>query len=82
MSDIDDRLTEIFRTTFADESIELAPEMTADDIPAWDSITHIQLVFAVEEEFGITLSMKDLESLDDVGALRAAIARHLERAAG
>ncbi len=82
MSDIDDRLTEIFRTTFADESIELAPEMTADDIPAWDSITHIQLIFAVEEEFGIKLSMKDLESLDDVGALRAAIARHLERAAG
>jgi acyl carrier protein len=56
--------------------------MTADDIPAWDSITHIQLIFAVEEEFGINLSMKDLESLDDVGALRAAIARHLERAAG
>ena len=82
MSDIDDRLTEIFRTTFADESIELAPEMTADDIPAWDSITHIQLIFAVEEEFGIKLSMKDLESLDDVDALRAAIARHLERAAG
>ncbi len=82
MSDIDDRLTEIFRTTFADESIELAPEMTADDIPAWDSITHIQLIFAVEEEFGIKLSMKDLEFLDDVGALRAAIARHLERAAG
>jgi acyl carrier protein len=82
MSTIDDRLTEVFRTTFADESIELSPEMTADDIPAWDSITHIQLIFAVEEEFGINLSMKDLESLDDVGALRAAIARHLERAAG
>jgi acyl carrier protein len=82
MSTIDDRLTEVFRTTFADESIELSPEMTADDIPAWDSITHIQLIIAVEEEFGINLSMKDLESLDDVGALRAAIARHLERAAG
>lgn len=82
MSTIDDRLTEVFRTTFADESIELSPEMTADDIPAWDSITHIQLIFTVEEEFGIKLSMKDLESLDDVGALRAAISRHLERAAG
>ena len=46
--------------------------MTADDIPAWDSITHIQLIFAVEEEFGIRLTMQDLESLDDVGALRGA----------
>lgn len=82
MNDIGSRLTEVFRTTFADESIELSPEMTADDIPAWDSVTHIQLIFAVEEEFGITLSMKDLEALDDVGALEAAIARHLDRAAG
>ncbi len=77
MDDIDSRLTEVFRTTFSDESIELRPEMTADDIPAWDSVTHIQLIFAVEEEFGITLSMKDLEGLDDVGALKAAIARRL-----
>jgi acyl carrier protein len=81
MTEIDSRLTEVFRATFADESIELRPETTADDIPAWDSVTHIQLIFAVEEEFGITLTMHDLESLDDVGALRAAVARHLERSA-
>lgn len=77
MDDIDSRLTEVFRTAFSDESIELRPEMTADDIPAWDSVTHIQLIFAVEEEFGIQLSMKDLEGLDDVGSLRAAIARRV-----
>ena len=81
MSEIDSRLTDVFRSTFADESIELSPEMTADDIAAWDSITHIQLIFAVEEEFGIRLTMQDLESLDDIGALRAAIARHLDRSA-
>jgi acyl carrier protein len=81
MSQIDNRLTDVFRATFADESIELSPEMTADDIPAWDSIAHIQLIFAVEEEFGIKLTMQDLEALYDVGALQAAIARHLERSA-
>ena len=77
MAEIEDRLTEVFRTTFADESIELSPAMTADDIPAWDSVSHIQLIFAVEEEFGIQLTMQDLETLDDVGALQAAITRHL-----
>ena len=45
-----------------------------------DSIARIRLIFAVEEEFGIKLSTHDLESLDDVGALQAAIARHLARA--
>lgn len=81
MHQIESRLTDVFRATFADESIELAPEMTADDVPAWDSVSHIQLIFAVEEEFGITLSTKDLETLEDVGALQAAITRHLERSA-
>jgi acyl carrier protein len=77
MADVHGRLTDIFRTVFADESIELSDEMTADDVAAWDSVTHIQLVFAVEEDFGIKLSMKDLETLENVGALRAAVERHL-----
>jgi acyl carrier protein len=82
MSDIDQRLTSIFRTTFGDEGIVLRPEMTADDIAGWDSVSHIQLIFAVEEEFGIRLSLKDLEGLEDVGALVGSISRHLGVAAG
>jgi acyl carrier protein len=81
MNQIESRLTDVFRTAFADEDIELRPEMTADDIPAWDSVAHIQLIFAIEEEFGITLSTKDLEELENVGALQAVVARHLERSA-
>ena len=80
MADTYERLTDIFRTVFGDESIELRDDMTAEDIAAWDSVSHIQLIFAVEEEFGIKLSMRDLESLEDVGALRAVIDRHLGRA--
>jgi len=42
---------------------------------------HINLIFAVEEEFGITLSMQDLETLHNVGALQAVIDRRLGRTA-
>jgi len=80
MDEIERRLTDVFRTTFGDESIVLHPEMTADDIAVWDSVSHIQLIFAVEEEFGIKLSMQDLEGLENVGALQAAVARHVARA--
>jgi acyl carrier protein len=79
MDEIENRLTDVFRVTFGDEGIALRDDMTADDIAAWDSVSHIQLVFAVEEEFGIKLSMRDLEGLEDVGALRQTIGRHLER---
>lgn len=75
MSEVRERLTEVFRTTFGDESIVLSPEMTADDIAAWDSVSHITLIYAIEDEFGITLSAKDLENLGNVGDLLAAVER-------
>lgn len=82
MSDIEDRLTSIFRTTFGDEGIVLRDDMTADDIDGWDSVSHIQLIFAVEDEFGIRMSMKDLEGLSDVGALIETIRRRSGAAVG
>ena len=75
MSDVMERLTEVFRATFGDEGIELSPEMTADDIAAWDSVSHITLIYAVEDEFGIKFSSRDLEGMGCVGDLAAAVER-------
>jgi acyl carrier protein len=69
VSDVVDRLTEVFRLTFGDETLVLDREMTADDIEGWDSATHITLIFAVEDEFDIKLSTRDLEQLTSVGDL-------------
>ena len=73
VSDVEQRLTEVFRTTFGDESIELQPEMTADDIENWDLVSHITLIYAVEDEFGIKFSTRDLERLACVGDLIALV---------
>ena len=51
------------------EEIILEREMTADDIEAWDSVSHITLIYAVEEEFDFTFSSKDLGALGCVGDL-------------
>jgi acyl carrier protein len=77
VSDVTERLTEVFRATFGDESIVIAREMTADDIPAWDSMTHITLIYAIEDEFGVKFSTKDLERLNCVGDLIDAVSRRL-----
>jgi acyl carrier protein len=75
MDDVMERLTGVFRATFGDETLELRPEMTADDVAAWDSVSHITLIYAVEDEFGLRFSPRDLEGLGCVGDLAAAIAR-------
>lgn len=75
VSEVTERLTEVFRTTFGDETITLRREMTADDIEAWDSMTHITLIYAIEDEFGIKFSSRDLEGFACVGDLVDLLAR-------
>ncbi len=77
MSDVTDRMTEVFRTTFGDETLVLAPQMTADDIAAWDSVTHITLIYALEDEFGVKFSTRDIEGFTCVGDMIACVERRL-----
>jgi acyl carrier protein len=77
VNDIVDRLTEVFRLTFGDESIVLDRAMTADDVAGWDSVSHITLIYAVEDEFGIKISTSDLEELTCVGDLIDIVARRV-----
>ncbi len=63
------KLTEVFRDVFDDESIELTETTTAADIEDWDSLSHIMLLSAVEDDFGIKFDMKAVQGLKDVGAM-------------
>ncbi|MCJ2132483.1 acyl carrier protein [Methylobacterium sp. J-026] len=62
-------LTQIFRDVLADDGIELHPETTADDVEGWDSASHINILLAAEEHFGIRMSSAEIERLTRVGAL-------------
>lgn len=61
------RLTPIFQEVFDDDHIIPHSNMTANDVPAWDSLSNIRLVVAVEEEFGIQFSTGEVASLNNVG---------------
>jgi len=73
--DVNDRLTEVFRTTFGDEALVLEPGLTADDVAGWDPVSHITLIYAIEDEFGMKFSTRDLEGLTCVGDLVAVVER-------
>lgn len=66
------KLEEIFEDVF-DEKIPLSAETTAEDVEDWDSLTHITLMAAVEGEFGIKFSMKEVSSMKNVGEMVAII---------
>ena len=68
-----DRLNEIFREVFDDEDIEISPEMTANDVDGWDSLSHVNLILAIESRFDIRFSQKELLTFRNVGDLMKSI---------
>ena len=66
--DISNKLSEVFSDVFDDE-IVVTDEMTAADIPEWDSLMHITLIAEVEDAFGIKFSMKDVLGMQNVGEM-------------
>ena len=69
MENIYQRLTTIFHDVFEDESIVLTPELTAAEVPEWDSLSHIRLVLAVQTAFQTSFSAAQIASLRNVGDL-------------
>ncbi len=68
-NDVIKRLTEIFRDVFDDDSIVISEKTTAADIEDWDSIEHINLIGAVEDEFGMRFKMKEVAGMKNVGEM-------------
>ena len=64
-----ERLNEVFRDVFDDETIKVKDTTTADDIEDWDSLEHINLVVAVEKCFGIKFTMGEVTGMKNVGAM-------------
>lgn len=67
--EIYERLNDVFRDVFDDDSISVNDDTTADDIDGWDSLIHITLVEAVEDEFDIRFDMKTVVKMKNVGEM-------------
>jgi acyl carrier protein len=67
-------LTEIFHDVFLRDDLQLRPELSAKDVPGWDSFKQIDIILAVEEKYRIKLNTKELDSLHNVGDLVRVIA--------
>lgn len=68
-SEIIAKVEEIFREELEKEDLVLTDETTADDVDGWDSLSHVQLVAAMEEAFGIEFKSREILSWDNVGDL-------------
>ena len=69
MDKIYDRINAVFRDFFDDDDIDVDASTTADDIGDWDSLSHITLMSAIEEEFGVQFTMGEVSGMKNVGEM-------------
>lgn len=68
-NEIFQKLNDIFIDVLDIEEVVLNEDTSADDIDEWDSLSHIQLIVAIEKAFGIKFTSKEIMSWKNVGEM-------------
>jgi len=64
-----ERVQNIFRTVLGNRNLILKRDLQASEVPNWDSFNHVNIIIAVETEFGLRFPPADIANLKNVGDL-------------
>ena len=67
--EIYEQLNEVFRDVFDDDTIEVNDQTPSRDIEDWDSLEHINLIAAIETQFGMKFTMGQVVTMKNVGEM-------------
>lgn len=70
-----EQIRDIMADVFDVDDLNVTPQTTAKDVEEWDSLSHIRLIVAIEQHFGIKFTTLEVEGFKTVGDLVAAIER-------
>jgi acyl carrier protein len=77
MNDIAQRLSACFSRNIKGIKPEEIKGAVAGKTAVWDSLTHVRLLSAVEEEFGFQFDLEDFEELTSYEAIEARVSKRL-----
>jgi acyl carrier protein len=75
---ISGRLKKVILNELELKDFNIVDETTADQVPEWDSFNHINIILAVEKEFGIKFKGAEILKINNVGELQQLIDSKLE----
>jgi len=74
---ISTRLKHVILRELRLEAFDLEDDTLASQVPGWDSLSHVRILTAVENEFGIRFRGLEVVRLKNVGELQALVDRKL-----
>ena len=74
---ISPKLKETILATLHLDDFDLREDTTADQVPGWDSLSHVRILTAVEEAFGVRFKGLEVVRLMNVGQLQALVEKKL-----
>jgi len=72
----EDRLYAVIRRMFPADGYELSESSSPESVPGWDSLTHLNLVMALEDEFEVSLTPAEVLEMKTVGLIRTILSTH------
>jgi acyl carrier protein len=69
----------VFREVFMDDSLQISLQSHAGEISGWDSMTHIELISAIENRFSIQFSFREIMNFNTVSDMIDMIEKHLQK---
>lgn len=75
-----DEVATIIREVFDAPDATITTETTASEVEGWDSMSHINLIVAVEARFRFKFSQSEVVCMKNVGDLLAVIQRRTSKA--
>ena len=70
-------IIEVCKDVFENADLEMTEKSCAADIDEWDSLSHLNLISDLENEFGISFTLDEINNSKNLGELAEVIIKHL-----
>ena len=75
--EIMEKIGDLLADILDEDEIKLKDETVADEVDGWDSVTHVKLILAIEDFYGIRFESDEIAAPENVGALADLIGKKL-----
>ena len=73
-----EKIIEVCKEIFDDDTLVLTEQSSAKDVEEWDSLTHLNIISDIEDEFDINFSLNEISDAKNIGDLVTFVMKHME----